>query len=46
MYAMVVTRPDLAYVVGVINCYMSKPGENHSEAFKHIVKYLRGTEDV
>ena len=29
MYAMVVTRPDLAYVVGVVSRYMSKPGRKH-----------------
>ena len=46
MYVMVATRPNLAYVVGVINSYMSNPRRNHWEAVKHIFRYLRGTEDV
>ena len=46
MYAMVVTRPDLAYVVGVVSRYMSNPGRKHWEAVKHIFRYLRGTKDA
>ena len=29
MYAMVATRASLAYVVGVVSRYMSKPGWKH-----------------
>ena len=29
MYAMVCTRPDLAYAVGVVSRFMSNPGEAH-----------------
>jgi len=29
MYAMVNTRPDIAYVVGVLSRFMSKPGKEH-----------------
>ena len=43
MYAMVVTRPYLAHVVGVVNRYRSNPGQKHREYIKHILKYLRGT---
>ena len=46
MYAMVATRPDLAYVVGVVSRYMSNPGRKHWEAIKHILRYLRGTKDA
>ena len=46
MYAMVATRPDLAYVVGVVSRYMSNPGRKHWEAVKHILRYLRGTKDA
>ena len=46
MYAMVATRPDLAYVVGVVSRYMSNPGRKHWEAVKHILRYLRGTTDA
>ena len=46
MYAMVATRPDLAYVVGVVSRYMSNPGRKHWEVVKHILRYLRGTKDT
>ena len=46
MYAMVATRPDLAYVVGVDSRYMSNPGRKHWEIVKHILRYLRGTKDA
>ena len=46
MYAMVATRPDLAYVVGVVSRYMSNPVRKHWEAVKHILRYLRGTKDA
>ena len=46
MYAMVVTQPDLASVVGVVSHYMSSPGWTHWEAVKHIFRYLNGTEDA
>ena len=29
MYAMVCTRPDIAYAVGVVSWFMSNPGEAH-----------------
>ena len=43
---MVATRPDLAYVVGVVSRYMLIPGKKHWEPIKNIFRYLRGTEDV
>ncbi|KAE8683930.1 hypothetical protein F3Y22_tig00111166pilonHSYRG00365 [Hibiscus syriacus] len=43
MYAMVCTRPDLAYVVSQVCKYMSKPGKQHWEAVKWIFRYLKGT---
>ena len=42
MYAMVRTRPDIAYVVGVVSRFMSNPGEAHWAAVKWILRYLRG----
>ena len=45
MYAMVCTRPDIAYVVGVLSRYMSKPGKEHWTAIKRVFRYLRGTTD-
>ena len=43
MYAMVCTRPDIAYAVGVVSRFLSNPGRQHWEAIKWIMRYLRGT---
>jgi hypothetical protein len=43
MYAMVCTRPEIAYVVGVLSRYMSKPGKEHWTTVKRVFRYLRGT---
>ena len=40
IFAMVVTRPNLAYVIGVIGMYMSNPELKHREAIKHILRYM------
>ena len=45
MYAMLCTRPDICYAVGVVSRYQSDPGEQHWIAVKHILKYLRRTRD-
>ena len=43
MYAVLCTRPDIYFVVGMVSRYQSKPGEEHWIAVKHILKYLRRT---
>jgi hypothetical protein len=43
MYEMVCTRLDIAYVVGVLSRYMSKPGKEHWTTVKRIFKYLHST---
>ena len=43
MYAMVCTRPDIAYAVGVVSRYMKNPGKEHWIPVKWILRYLRGT---
>lgn len=45
MYAMVCTRPDLAQAVSQVCKFMSKPGKQHWEAVKWILRYLKGTAD-
>ena len=45
MYAMLCTRPDICYAVGIVSLYQSDPGEEHWIAMKHILKYLRRTRD-
>ncbi|MCO5599974.1 hypothetical protein L7F22_054081 [Adiantum nelumboides] len=42
MYAMVATRPDIAFAVGVVSCYMANPGRKHWDAVKHLLRYLKG----
>ena len=46
MYAMVCTRPDIAHVVEVVSKFMSKPGKQHWEAVKWILRYLKGSSDT
>ena len=46
MYAMLCTRPDVAYALGVASRYQSDPGESHWTAVKSILKYLRRTKDL
>jgi hypothetical protein len=46
MYAMVATRPDLAFAVSVVSRFMSKPGPMHWMAVKRIMRYLKGTLDM
>ena len=43
MYAMICTRLDIAYAVGVVSRYMSNPSKKHWEAVKGIMWYLNGT---
>ena len=46
MYAMVCSRPNLAYVVSAIERYMEKPGKEHWKAVQWIMRYLRGSNSV
>ena len=43
MYAMMCTRPDICYAVGLVSRYQSNPGRNHWKAVKRILRYLKGT---
>ncbi|KAL4025380.1 hypothetical protein IC575_013770 [Cucumis melo] len=45
MYAMLCTRPDICYAVGIVSRYQSNPGLDHWTAVKIILKYLRRTRD-
>lgn len=45
MYAMLCTRPDIYYAVGIVSHYQSNPRIGHWIAVKHILKYLRRTRD-
>ena len=41
MYAMLCTRLDICFAVGMVSRYQPDPGEEHWTAVKHIFKYLR-----
>ncbi|RVW79052.1 Retrovirus-related Pol polyprotein from transposon TNT 1-94 [Vitis vinifera] len=45
MYAQVCTRPDIAYVVGMLGRYQSNSGIDHWKAVKKVLRYLQGTKD-
>lgn len=46
MYAMVGTRPDIAYTVGALSQHSATPGQEHWVALKRVFRYLRGTTDL
>ncbi|KAJ9544263.1 hypothetical protein OSB04_023970 [Centaurea solstitialis] len=46
MYAMLCTRPDIAYSVSVTSRYQQNPGEPHWVDVKNILKYLKRTKDM
>ena len=46
MYAQVCTRPNIAYVVGVLGRYLSDPDLAHWKAAKKVLRYLQGTKDL
>ena len=45
VYAMLCTRPDIYFAVGMVSRYQSDPGPAHWTAVKHIIKYLKMTKD-
>ncbi|XP_062104486.1 secreted RxLR effector protein 161-like [Humulus lupulus] len=45
MYAMISTRPDIAYVVSTLSRFMSNPGEDHWKGLKWLLRYLKTTSD-
>ncbi|CAM8881217.1 unnamed protein product [Rhodiola kirilowii] len=46
MYAMLCTRPDLAFSVSVLSRFMSNPGNAHWTAMKYLLKYIAGTQNL
>ena len=46
MFAMVCTRPDIVHVVEFVSRFMSRPGKQHWEAVKWILRYLKGLSDT
>lgn len=45
MYAQVRTRPDLAFVTGMLGRFQSNPGPDHWKAAKKVLRYMQGTKN-
>jgi len=45
MYLMVGTRPDLAFAVSKLSCFVSGYGKEHWEAVKRVLRYVKGSVD-
>ena len=45
MYAQVCTRPDIAFITGVLGRYQSNPEHNHWIAAKKVQRYLKRIKD-
>lgn len=45
MYAMMCTRSDICFAVGLVSRYQSNPGPEHQKAVKKILRYLKETMD-
>ncbi len=43
MYAMLGTRPDIAYAITTLSQYCNNPGYVHWIALKRVLRYIRGT---
>jgi hypothetical protein len=46
MYAMLCTRPDLAFAIGQVSQFNNSPNETHLSVSKRILRYLKGTIDM
>ncbi|KAM1011590.1 hypothetical protein ACFX13_047685 [Malus domestica] len=46
MYVNVYTRPDIAYIVGLLGKFQSNPSEGHWNAAKKVLRYLRQTKGL
>ncbi|GJS64544.1 hypothetical protein Tco_0679108 [Tanacetum coccineum] len=44
-YAQVCTRPDIAYICGMLGRFQSNPGLHHWKAAKKVLRYLQGTKE-
>ena len=43
MHAQVCTRPNLAYITGMLGRFRSNPGMDHWKAVKKVLRYMQGT---
>ena len=45
MYAQVCAHLDIAFIVGMLDGYMSNPGVEHWKTAKWVMRYLKRTKD-
>jgi hypothetical protein len=45
MFAMICTRPDIAFAANTLAQFASNPAPSHQQAIKRVLQYLRGTID-
>ena len=43
MYAMICTRPNIYFAIGIVSRFQSNPRLAHWKAVKRILRYLKGT---
>jgi len=43
LYLAIATRPDIAYIIGVLCRFVENPGMAHWDAAKRVLRYLKGT---
>jgi hypothetical protein len=46
MYAMLCTRPDIAYAVSACSRYLANPDVQHVTAVKNVMRYLEWTKQL
>ena len=46
MYLMILTRPNIAFVISQLSRYNSNHGPEHGNALVHVVRYVKGTEGL
>jgi hypothetical protein len=46
MHAQVYTRPDLAFVTGMLGRYQKNPSKPHWDGVKKVLRYLQGTKGL
>ena len=46
MYAMLGSRPDIAYAIGTVSKFCTNPNSQHWAAVKRIFRYLAGTREI
>ena len=45
LWPAVVSRPDIAFAVGILSQFIQNPGQAHWEALKRVISYLGSTKD-